>query len=614
VFISGIPLTRRTSGGNAGQRSRAAMAIRGPRQGNALAPRAQGRDNAGFPDRDGAFRRAGTTMQYIYTMIGVSKIVPPKREIIKDISLSFFPGAKIGLLGLNGAGKSTVLRIMAGVDSEFNGEARPQPGIQIGYLAQEPQLDPGKTVRESVEEGLSEILDAQKRLDEVYAAYAEEGADFDALAAEQQRLENILAAGDAHTVERQLDVAADALRLPPWDAKIGTLSGGEKRRVALCRLLLSKPDMLLLDEPTNHLDAESVEWLEHFLAEFPGTVVAVTHDRYFLDNAAEWILELDRGRGIPWKGNYSSWLEQKDERLKQEASSEKARQKAIARELEWARQNAKGGRSKGKARLARIEELQSIDYQKRNETNEIFIPPGERLGNTVLEFKGVSKSFGDRLLIDDLSFSVPPGAIVGIIGPNGAGKSTLFKMITGQEKPDQGEITTGQTVKVAYVDQSREKLEGKHNVFQEVSGGSDILNINGIEIQSRAYIGRFNFKGQDQQKMVGSLSGGERGRLHLAKTLLQGGNVLLLDEPSNDLDIETLRALEDALLEFPGNAFVISHDRWFLDRIATHILAFEGDSHVEFFPGNYKEYEEDKKRRLGDEAAGPHRLRYKKLA
>ena len=553
-------------------------------------------------------------MQYIYTMIGVSKIVPPKREIIKDISLSFFPGAKIGLLGLNGAGKSTVLRIMAGVDTDYNGEARPQPGIQIGYLAQEPQIDPAKTVREAVEEGLSEILDAQKRLDEVYAAYAEEGADFDKLAAEQQRLENILAAGDAHTVERQLEVAADALRLPPWEAKIGTLSGGEKRRVALCRLLLSKPDMLLLDEPTNHLDAESVEWLEHFLSNFPGTVVAVTHDRYFLDNAAEWILELDRGRGIPWKGNYSSWLEQKDERLKQEASSEKARQKAIARELEWARQNAKGGRSKGKARLARIEELQSIDYQKRNETNEIFIPPGERLGNTVIELKGVSKSFGDRLLIDNLSFAVPPGAIVGIIGPNGAGKSTLFKMITGQEKPDSGEIIMGQTVKVAYVDQSREKLEGKHNVFQEVSGGSDILNINGIEIQSRAYIGRFNFKGQDQQKMVGTLSGGERGRLHLAKTLLQGGNVLLLDEPSNDLDIETLRALEDALLEFPGNAFVISHDRWFLDRIATHILAFEGDSHVEFFPGNYKEYEEDKKRRLGDDAAGPHRLRYKKLA
>jgi ATP-binding cassette ChvD family protein len=553
-------------------------------------------------------------MQYIYTMIGVSKVVPPKREIIKDISLSFFPGAKIGLLGLNGAGKSTVLRIMAGVDTEFNGEARPQPGIKIGYLAQEPQLDPEKTVRECVEEGVSTITDAQKQLDAVYAAYAEEGADFDKLAAEQQRLEAILAAGDGHTLERTLDVAADALRLPPWDAKIKTLSGGEKRRVALCRLLLSKPDMLLLDEPTNHLDAESVEWLEHFLQEFPGTVVAVTHDRYFLDNAAEWILELDRGRGIPWKGNYSSWLEQKDERLKQEASSEKARQKAIQRELEWARQNAKGGRSKGKARLARIEELQSVDYQKRNETNEIFIPPGERLGDNVIEFKGVSKSFGDRLLIDDLSFKVPQGAIVGIIGPNGAGKSTLFKMITGQEKPDKGEITTGQTVKIAYVDQSRDKLDGKHNVFQEVSGGSDILNINGIEIQSRAYIGRFNFKGQDQQKIVGQLSGGERGRLHLAKTLLQGGNVLLLDEPSNDLDIETLRALEDALLEFPGNAFVISHDRWFLDRIATHILAFEGDSHVEFFPGNYKEYEEDKKRRLGVEAAKPHRIKYRKLA
>ncbi len=556
----------------------------------------------------------GNHVQYIYTMIGVSKVVPPKREIIKDISLSFFPGAKIGLLGLNGAGKSTVLRIMAGVDNEYHGEARPQPGIQIGYLAQEPQLDPNKTVREAVEEGLSEILDAQKKLDEIYAAYAEEGADFDKLAAEQQRLENILAAGDAHTVERQLEVAADALRLPPWDAKISTLSGGEKRRVALCRLLLSKPDMLLLDEPTNHLDAESVEWLEHFLQNFPGTVVAVTHDRYFLDNAAEWILELDRGRGIPWKGNYSSWLEQKDERLKQEASSEKARQKAIARELEWARQNAKGGRSKGKARLARIEELQSQEYQKRNETNEIFIPPGERLGDNVIEFKHVSKSFGDRLLIDDLSFKVPPGAIVGIIGPNGAGKSTLFKMITGAEKPDGGEIVIGQTVKLAYVDQSREKLEGKHTVFQEVSGGADILNINGIEIQSRAYIGRFNFKGPDQQKLVGTLSGGERGRLHLAKTLLQGGNVLLLDEPSNDLDIETLRALEDALLEFPGCTLVISHDRWFLDRIATHILAFEGDSHVEFFQGNYREYEEDKKRRLGEEAAGPHRIRYKKLA
>ncbi len=553
-------------------------------------------------------------MQYIYTMIGVSKIVPPKRQIIKDISLSFFPGAKIGLLGLNGAGKSTVLRIMAGVDTDYQGEARPQPSIKIGYLEQEPKLNPDKTVREVVEEGVSEIMNAQARLDEVYAAYAEEGADFDKLAAEQQRLENILAASDAHALERQLEVAADALRLPPWDANVGKLSGGEKRRVALCRLLLSKPDMLLLDEPTNHLDAESVEWLEHFLADFPGTVVAVTHDRYFLDNAAEWILELDRGRGIPWKGNYSSWLEQKDERLKQEESQEKARQKAIQRELEWARQNAKGGRSKGKARLSRIEELQSVDYQKRNETNEIFIPPGERLGNSVIEFKGVSKSFGDRLLIDDLSIVVPPGAIVGIIGPNGAGKSTLFKMITGQEKPDQGEIVKGPTVKIAYVDQSREKLEGNHNVFQEVSGGADILTINGIEIQSRAYIGRFNFKGPDQQKLVGTLSGGERGRLHLAKTLLQGGNVLLLDEPSNDLDIETLRALEDALLEFPGNAFVISHDRWFLDRIATHILAFEGDSHVEFFQGNYREYEEDKKRRLGDDAAAPHRLRYKKLA
>jgi len=553
-------------------------------------------------------------MQYIYTMIGVSKVVPPKREIIKDISLSFFPGAKIGLLGLNGAGKSTVLRIMAGVDTEYNGEARPQPGIKIGYLAQEPQIDPEKTVREAVEEGVSDITDAQKRLEEVYAAYAEEGADFDKLAAEQQRLEALIAASDGHTLERTLEVAADALRLPPWDTKIKTLSGGEKRRVALCRLLLSKPDMLLLDEPTNHLDAESVEWLEQFLAKFPGTVVAVTHDRYFLDNAAEWILELDRGRGIPWKGNYSSWLEQKDERLKQEASSEKARQKAIQRELEWARQNAKGGRSKGKARLSRIDELQSVDYQKRNETNEIFIPPGVRLGDNVIEFKGVSKSFGDRLLIDDLSFKVPQGAIVGIIGPNGAGKSTLFKMITGQEKPDKGEIVAGQTVHIAYVDQSRDKLDGNHNVFQEISGGSDILNINGIEIQSRAYIGRFNFKGPDQQKIVGQLSGGERGRLHLAKTLLQGGNVLLLDEPSNDLDIETLRALEDALLEFPGNAFVISHDRWFLDRIATHIIAFEGDSHVEFFAGNYREYEEDKKRRLGEEAAKPHRIKYRKLA
>jgi energy-dependent translational throttle protein EttA len=552
-------------------------------------------------------------MQYIYTMNGVSKTVPPKKQIIKDISLSFFPGAKIGLLGLNGSGKSTVLRIMAGVDQDFQGEARPQPGIKVGYLPQEPELDPEHTVREAVEEGVGEILQAQAELDRVYEAYAEEGADFDKLAAEQQRLEAILASGDAHLLEQQLEVAADALRIPPWDAKIGPLSGGEKRRVALCRLLLSKPDMLLLDEPTNHLDAESVEWLEQFLARFPGTVVAVTHDRYFLDNAAEWILELDRGRGIPWKGNYTEWLTQKEERLKREESSEKARQKAIAKELEWARQNAKGGRSKGKARLARIEELQSVEYQRRNETNEIFIPPGERLGNKVIEFRNVSKRFGDRLLIDDLSFNVPPGAIVGIIGPNGAGKSTLFKMITGQEQPDSGEILIGPTVKLAYVDQSREALEGDRNVWQEVSGGLDILNINGVEIQSRAYIGRFNFKGQDQQKRVGSLSGGERGRLHMAKTLLQGGNVLLLDEPSNDLDVETLRALEDALLEFPGNTFVISHDRWFLDRIATHILAFEGDSHVEFFQGNYREYEEDKKRRLGEEGAQPHRLRFKAL-
>ncbi|MBS3958396.1 MAG: energy-dependent translational throttle protein EttA [Xanthomonadaceae bacterium] len=552
-------------------------------------------------------------MQYIYTMNGVSKTVPPKRQIIKDISLSFFPGAKIGLLGLNGAGKSTVLRIMAGVDKDFVGEARPQPGIKIGYLEQEPKLNPEHTVRQAVEEGLGEIFSAQAQLDAVYAAYAEPDADFDKLAAEQARLEAILAAGDAHQVEQQLEVAADALRLPPWDAIVGKLSGGEKRRVALCRLLLQKPDMLLLDEPTNHLDAESVEWLEQFLARYPGTVVAVTHDRYFLDNAAEWILELDRGRGIPWKGNYTQWLEQKDERLKQEESSEKARQKAIQKELEWARSNAKGGRTKGKARLARLEELQSVDYQRRNETNEIFIPPGERLGQNVIEFRNVSKSYGDRVLIDDLSFIVPNGAIVGIIGPNGAGKSTLFRMLTGQEKPDQGEIVMGPTVKLAYVDQSRDKLEGNHNVFQEISGGADILNINGVEIQSRAYIGRFNFKGQDQQKMVGSLSGGERGRLHLAKTLLQGGNVLLLDEPSNDLDVETLRALEDALLEFPGCAMVISHDRWFLDRIATHILAFEGDSHVEFFMGNYREYEEDKKRRLGAEGAAPKRIRFKAL-
>ena len=552
-------------------------------------------------------------MQYIYTMIGVSKTVPPKRQIIKDISLSFFPGAKIGLLGLNGSGKSTVLRIMAGVDTDFQGESRPQPGIKIGYLEQEPQLDPEMTVREAVEQGVGEILHAQAELDKIYEAYAEEGADFDKLATQQQRLEAILASGDAHTLEQQLEVAADALRIPPWEAIVGKLSGGEKRRVALCRLLLSKPDMLLLDEPTNHLDAESVEWLEQFLARFPGTVVAVTHDRYFLDNAAEWILELDRGKGIPWKGNYTNWLEQKEERLKQEESGEKARQKAITRELQWVRSNARGGQSKGKARLARFEEMNSVEYQKRNETNEIFIPPGERLGDRVIEFKNVSKSFGDRLLIDDLSITVPPGAIVGIIGPNGAGKSTFFKMITGQEKPDKGEVLIGQTVQIAYVDQSREALAGNKNVWQEVSGGSDILTIGKVEIQSRAYIGRFNFKGADQQKLVGTLSGGERGRLHLAKTLLQGGNVLLLDEPSNDLDIETLRALEDALLEFPGCVMVISHDRWFLDRIATHILAFEGDSHVEFFPGNYREYEEDKRRRLGEEGAKPHRLRYKAL-
>jgi len=553
-------------------------------------------------------------MQYIYTMNGVSKIVPPKRQIIKDISLSFFPGAKIGLLGVNGAGKSTVLKIMAGVDTDFQGEARANPGTKIGYLAQEPQLDPEKTVREAVEEGVCEILDAQKRLEEVYAEYAEEGADFDKLAIEQQKLENLLAANDAHALERQLEVAADALRLPPWDAKIGPLSGGEKRRVALCRLLLSKPDMLLLDEPTNHLDAESVDWLEQFLHDYPGTVVAVTHDRYFLDNAAEWILELDRGKGIPWKGNYTEWLEQKGERLAREESAEKGRQKALARELEWVRSAAKGRQSKGKARINRFEELNSVEYQKRNETNELYIPPGERLGQEVIEFKNVSKSFGDKLLIDDVSFKVPPGAIVGVIGPNGAGKSTLFKLITGVETPDQGEVKLGHTVQLAYVDQSRDNLDAKKNVWQEVSGGADIITIGKYELQSRAYIGRFNFKGTDQQKLVGSLSGGERGRLHLAKTLMQGGNVLLLDEPSNDLDVETLRALEDAMLEFPGCAMVISHDRWFLDRIATHIIAFEGDSHVEFFPGNYNEYEADKKRRLGEEGARPHRVKYKKLA
>ncbi|WP_298191630.1 energy-dependent translational throttle protein EttA [Metallibacterium sp.] len=553
-------------------------------------------------------------MQYIYTMIGVSKIVPPKREIIKDISLSFFPGAKIGLLGVNGSGKSTVLRIMAGVDTEFNGEARPQPGIKIGYLAQEPQLDANKTVRESVEEGVNEILDAQQQLEAVYAAYGEDGADFDKLATEQARLEGILAAGDAHTLERQLEIAADALRLPAWDAKISALSGGEKRRVALCRLLLSKPDMLLLDEPTNHLDAESVEWLEHFLQQFPGTVVAVTHDRYFLDNAAEWILELDRGRGIPWKGNYTSWLEQKDQRLKQEEAGESARRKAIERELEWVRQAGKGRQSKGKARLNRFEELNSVEYQKRNETNEIYIPPGERLGGLVIEFNKLGKSFAGNLLIDDFSAKIPPGAIVGVIGPNGAGKSTLMKMIMGQEQPDAGELIIGPTVKLAFVDQSRDALDGSKSAWQEISGGADMITVGKYETPSRAYLGRFNFKGADQQKLVGQLSGGERGRLHLAKTLMSGGNVLVLDEPSNDLDVETLRALEEALLEFPGSAIVVSHDRWFLDRIATHILAFEGDSHLEFFAGNYQEYEADKKRRLGDEAAQPHRVRFKKIA
>ena len=552
-------------------------------------------------------------MQYIYTMIGVSKIVPPKRQIIKDISLSFFPGAKIGLLGLNGSGKSTVLRIMAGIDSDFQGEARAEPGIKIGYLEQEPKLHPENTVRQEVELGMSEVMDAKAALDAVYAAYAEPDADFDALAAEQARLEAIVAAADAHNTEHTFEIAADALRLPPWDAKIANLSGGERRRVALCKLLLSKPDMLLLDEPTNHLDAESVAWLEQFLARFPGTVVAVTHDRYFLDNAAEWILELDRGRGIPWKGNYSSWLEQKEARLAQEESQEKARRKAIQHELEWVRQNAKGRQSKSKSRLQRFEELNSIEYQKRNETNEIYIPIGERLGDRVIEFKGVSKAFGERLLIDDLSFAIPPGAIVGIIGPNGAGKSTLFRLITGSETPDSGEVVLGPTVKLAYVDQSRDALTASNNVWQEISGGRDMIVVGKYETPSRGYIGRFNFKGADQQKLVGQLSGGERGRLHLAKTLMTGGNVLLLDEPSNDLDVETLRALEEAMLEFPGCALVISHDRWFLDRICTHILAFEGDSHVEFFAGNYKDYDADHKRRLGADADQPHRLRFKAL-
>ena len=553
------------------------------------------------------------SQQYVYSMLRVSKVVPPQKTIIKDISLSFFPGAKIGLLGLNGAGKSTVLRIMAGVDKEFEGEAVPMGGIKIGYLPQEPELDPEKTVREEVESGLGEVAAAQKRLEEVYAEYANPDADFDALAEEQGRLEAIIAAGSSTGggAEHELEIAADALRLPEWDAKIGNLSGGEKRRVALCKLLLSKPDMLLLDEPTNHLDAESVEWLEQFLVRFPGTVVAVTHDRYFLDNAAEWILELDRGHGIPWKGNYSSWLEQKEKRLENEAKSEAARVKAMKQELEWVRQNAKGRQAKSKARLARFEEMSNYEYQKRNETQEIFIPVAERLGNEVIEFVNVSKSFGDKVLIDDLSFKVPAGAIVGIIGPNGAGKSTLFKMIAGKEQPDSGEVKIGQTVKMSLIDQSRAGLQNDKTVFDNISEGRDILQVGQFEIPARQYLGRFNFKGSDQSKIAGQLSGGERGRLHLAKTLLSGGNVLLLDEPSNDLDVETLRALEDALLEFAGSVMVISHDRWFLDRIATHILACEGDSKWVFFDGNYQEYEADKKRRLGEEGAKPKRIRYK---
>jgi sulfate-transporting ATPase len=543
----------------------------------------------------------------------VGKIVPPKRQILKDISLSFFPGAKIGVLGLNGAGKSTLLKIMAGVDKEIEGEAVPMPGIKIGYLMQEPLMNPDQTVREAVEAGLGGVLAAKKRLDEVYVAYAEEGADFDALAEEQAKLEAIIAAGDGDSSEAQMEIAADALRIPPWDAVVGKLSGGEKRRVALCQLLLSKPDMLLLDEPTNHLDAESVDWLEQFLARFPGTVVAVTHDRYFLDNAAEWILELDRGSGIPWKGNYSSWLDQKTDRLQKEESSESARQRNLKKELEWVRQNPKGRQAKSKARMTRFEELSSYEYQRRNETSEIFIPVAERLGNEVIEFTNVTKSFGDRVLIDNLSMKIPPGAIVGVIGPNGSGKSTLFKLIRGTETPDSGEIKIGPTVNLAFVDQSRDALEGEKNVWEAVSGGSDILQVGKFEMQSRAYIGRFNFKGGDQQKLVGKLSGGERGRLHLAITLLKGGNVLLLDEPSNDLDVETLRALEDALQEFAGTVMVISHDRWFLDRLATHILACEGDSQWVFYNGNYNEYEADKKRRLGEEAARPKRVRFKAL-
>jgi len=551
--------------------------------------------------------------QYVYTMRRVGKVVPPKRAILKDISLSFFPGAKIGVLGLNGSGKSSLLKIMAGLDKEIEGEAIPMPNLRIGFLPQEPQLDPKQTVRGAVEEGLGETFDAKQKLDAIYAAYAEPDADFDKLAVEQAKYEAILATSSGDNVEHQLEIAADALRLPPWEAKIEKLSGGEKRRVALCRLLLSKPDMLLLDEPTNHLDAESVDWLEQFLQKFPGTVVAVTHDRYFLDNAAEWILELDRGRGIPWKGNYSSWLEQKEKRMEVEAKQESARIKAMQKELEWVRSSPKARQAKSKARIARFEELSSHEHQKQNETQEIFIPVAERLGDSVIEFKNVSKGYGDRLLIDKLSFKVPPGAIVGIIGPNGAGKSTLFRMISGKEKPDSGEVVLGSTVKLAYVDQSRDALANKKTVWEAISNGQDILTVGKFEMPSRAYAGRFNFKGADQQKVVGNLSGGERGRLHLATTLIAGGNVLLLDEPSNDLDVETLRALEDALLEFAGSVLVISHDRWFLDRIASHILAFEGDSQVVFFDGNYQEYEADKVKRLGEEGAKPKRLRYKPL-
>ena len=553
-------------------------------------------------------------MQYVYTMNRVGKIVPPKRQILKDISLSFFPGAKIGILGLNGAGKSTLLRIMAGLDTEIDGEAKPMANLSIGYLEQEPKLDPEKTVRATVEEALGDVLAARKRLDEIYAAYGDADADFDALANEQAALEAVLFSKDGDSLEQQLEVAADALRLPPWDAKVGPLSGGEKRRVALCRLLMSKPDMLLLDEPTNHLDAESVEWLEHFLQRFPGTVVAVTHDRYFLDNAAEWILELDRGRGIPWKGNYSSWLDQKQERLAQEEASESARRKALKRELEWVRSSAKGRHAKSKSRIARFEELSSYEYQRRNETQEIFIPVAERLGDRVIDFAGVRKAYGDRLLMDDVNFKIPAGAIVGIIGPNGAGKTTLFRLIAGKERPDAGEISIGPSVKLAVVEQTREDLTNEKTVFDDVSGGLDVMMVGKFEMSSRAYLGRFNFKGGDQQKRVGQLSGGERGRLHLAKTLLGGANVLLLDEPSNDLDVETLRALEDALGEFAGSVLVISHDRWFLDRIATHILAFEGDSSVYFFEGNYQEYEANKRQRLGEEGARPHRIRYRPLS